>query len=172
MSVYLLTDVEACEPSELPWQAGIHIRFSHYSTTSSGCARLDLCADDRRALLDYVRANWGDDDGDWYAEQVSRVETMPADFLKGEYVVTETPDDPSLNPLWVGEADSPIDALDRFAVDAGFVPYTVICGEEGRLGGLHEDEQNGWLFNYETGSTVCLGAIFTNTQVFALPVKS
>jgi len=41
-----------------------------------------------------------------------------------EWCVTETPEDPSLNPRWVGEARNAMHALDQFAVSEGFVPYS------------------------------------------------
>jgi hypothetical protein len=71
------------------------------------------------------------------------------------WVVTDTPGDLT-DPLWEGEAFSPLDALDRFADDRGFAPYSLQ---------LKTPEGEG-LIGEENGVT---WAIFTNTTVWAIP---
>ena len=41
----------------------------------------------------------------------------------GVWCVTETPDDPSLNPVWVDFATDAVDALNRAAATFGYGPY-------------------------------------------------
>jgi hypothetical protein len=81
-----------------------------------------------------------------------------------QWVVTETPDDPSLNPWWVGEARDALHALDQFAEAEGFAPYSALVDPRVDVTSAHEHE--GWLGQDEHGE---VWAIFTNTTVYALP---
>lgn len=77
-----------------------------------------------------------------------------------EFCVTETPDDPSLNPLWVGEAESALDALNRYVATLGYAtPYEELPVEPG------DSEWYG--VDSETGAT---WATLENTTIYALPV--
>jgi hypothetical protein len=79
------------------------------------------------------------------------------------YAVTETPDDPSLNAYWVGEARTALEALDAFAEEDGWTPYSLLV--DPRYSSPEEAE--GWLCQREDGT---VAAIFTNTTLYALPV--
>jgi hypothetical protein len=72
------------------------------------------------------------------------------------WVVTETPDDPNASPLWTGEAESALDALDGFADTEGFVPYSELPDEDGTEWTGVDDKGRTW-------------GIFTNTTVYAVP---
>lgn len=77
-----------------------------------------------------------------------------------EHVVTETPDDWKASPpLWIGEATDAMAALDAFAEQEGFAPYSEI---------VKLDEHKGMVDVDEHGRT---WAIFTNTTVYAVPVQ-
>lgn len=78
---------------------------------------------------------------------------------KGEYVVTETPDDPSLNPVWIGWAYNPVDALSRAAQAEGFAGYRFPENEDEVF------NLCGWRLDDTVGAT----AVFTNTQWYSLP---
>lgn len=84
-----------------------------------------------------------------------------------EWVVTETPDDPSLSACWIGEATDALAALDTFAIEEGFSPYSdLIDPRDPHL--LSQEETEGWIGQTEDG---LVWAIFTNTTVWALPVE-
>lgn len=77
-----------------------------------------------------------------------------------EYRITDSPDDPDVSlTLCPITAETPLQALDLFAVNEGFVPYSELPIEDGAE----------WHGVDEHGRT---WGIFTNTTVWALPVTS
>ena len=92
-------------------------------------------------------------DEDWVVEGGLRV--------GGEWAIATTPEDPSLNPLWVGPARDALDALDRFAVEQGFARYSAIDDPEefDSMVGAERTDGSRW-------------AILGNEYLYALPVRS
>lgn len=66
---YLLTDLQACEPDELPRDGDVVVHL-HDETDDMGFPSVDLESPTETALLDYVREHWGDEDPDWFREYV------------------------------------------------------------------------------------------------------
>jgi hypothetical protein len=82
---------------------------------------------------------------------------------EGAYVVTETPDDPSLNACWVGWASNGVDALGRYTRTEGFGGYTrpTDVGDDGGVARYALDEE-------QSAFGAC--AVFTNTTIYAVPL--
>lgn len=101
-----------------------------------------------------------------------------------EWTVTQTPDDPSLNPCWVGEADDALDALDKFADAEGFALYSELLADPESYGATTApedvnpaevrgnadpaDPSGEWVGDVQTNGS--RWAIFTNTTVWAMPL--
>jgi hypothetical protein len=81
-----------------------------------------------------------------------------------QFVVTTTPDDPSLNAEWVGPARTALEALDAFAVDAGYVPYSHLV--DSRQEDPVTDEDFSYIGQDADG---IVWAVFLNSTVFAIP---
>ena len=78
-------------------------------------------------------------------------------------MITETPDDPSLNPVWVGRAKSPLHALDVWCDETGMARYSDTMKDET----LSDQERGGGVGMSEEG---VLWAISSNTTVYVLQV--
>lgn len=75
---FMVDDLQACEPDALTKQDGISVEITEQSD-SMGFPRVAVKGDSREAIIDYVRENWGDDDTEWFADQVcDRIEQVGA----------------------------------------------------------------------------------------------
>ena len=66
---YLLDYLQAVEPDALTTADGITVVVDD-ELDSMGFNRVSISGPTREAVVEYVRANWGDDDRDWFAEWV------------------------------------------------------------------------------------------------------
>lgn len=158
--MFVIHDVEACEPSELPVDPEVHLVFEGLSGTSANCARLGLYCLSRERLESYLRTHWHGA-GEWLDERVAEMEETADDALRGRYEIQTSLPGAKAESFVV--ADSPIHALDVFAVECGFVPYSeLIVAPE-----LSEEERSGYLYWYENPDTgeVLLSGIMTNYEV-------
>jgi hypothetical protein len=64
--------------------------------------------------------------------------------------------------LMLTAAETPLKALDAYAVSEGFPPYSDLIDAYD-----HPDEKEGWIYQTRNGLT---GAIFTNYEILAVPV--
>lgn len=60
------------------------------------------------------------------------------------------------------EAETPLEALDAYAVAEGFPPYSEIIADES----IAADEREGWVHDRGDGS---MSAVFTNYEIVAVP---
>jgi hypothetical protein len=84
----------------------------------------------------------------------------------GEWAVTSTPDDPSLNCHWLGYARDALHAFDQYAESLGFPPYSELI--DPRDNPLHPDERD-FVCQTPDGQP---WAIMTNFSVTAVLVRS
>jgi hypothetical protein len=78
-TMFTLTDLQACEPSELTVVDGVDVDI-HVETDTMGHPRVDVTAGSRGEILAYVIDNWGMDDPDWFDEYVvARIRPLEAD---------------------------------------------------------------------------------------------
>lgn len=200
--MFVLTDIQACEPEALPAVDGVTVTVDvERDDTSAGCARVSIAAPTREAILDYVQLNWGTADGDWFEDYiVRRITEVPGGFVTPEtdpvfaatlgqfhkqiaeqaqhrtdeydeaeklfgpdlYVVTESAEDPSLNPCWVGRAANPVDALNRYVRKMGHAGYD---NEESR------SEVGVWASDEYGADAAGAFAAFTNTTIYSFPLN-
>jgi hypothetical protein len=184
--MYQLSDIQACEPEVLlaaTVASPITVTIdTERDDTSAGCARVTITAHTKQQIIDFVKEQWGTDDTDWFYDYIEcRIEEVAipvpghreAEFVEavqlfgpGVFAVTETPDDPSLNPCWVGIAANAVDALDRYARSQGFAGYT---GTEMEAEvGIFADPMPG--FPGVAGEDGGVYAVFTNTTIYAIPI--
>lgn len=67
--MYRLSYLQAVEPEALPAREGLLVEVND-DLDGQGFPRVDVVADDRDVLIEYVREHWGDDDADWFREYV------------------------------------------------------------------------------------------------------
>src|SRR5262249_7671391 len=78
-SRFLVDDLQTCEPDMLPAVAGIDVSLS-VGLDSMGFHRATVVGRSRDEVVGYVRKVWGDEDAEWFAEQVeARVIEIPAE---------------------------------------------------------------------------------------------
>lgn len=84
-----------------------------------------------------------------------------------EYAITTTPEDPSLDPVWVGGAETPLAALDSYAHAEGFALYSSLLADPEHAG-------ENWVTFYDPPrADGCLAsAVFTNYELFVFAVPS
>ncbi len=157
---YYVNYVQAAEPNELPDADGIAVEIDTPSD-EMGLPRVIVRGRSHEQIVDYVGTNWGaHGDPEWFKSYiVDRIESVKSPH---EWVVTTTPDDPSLSALWLGNAVDALHALDQFADQEEMARYsdTLAMDDEsfGNLIGLHAPRG--------------LWAIYTNTTVWAIPLQT
>jgi hypothetical protein len=62
--------LQAAEPDALPAAEGILVEIVE-DADEMGLPRVDVSGPSREAVLDYIRAHWGDEDADWFDEYVA-----------------------------------------------------------------------------------------------------
>lgn len=62
--------IEACDPEALPAVEGINVTVTGKHDTMSRCPVVEITGPSRKAVENYVRENWGDDDSRWFATWV------------------------------------------------------------------------------------------------------
>lgn len=76
MTAFYIDDLQAAEPESLPTIDGIVVDV--YGVDGFGLPRVSVEAGTREAVIEYVRANWGDEDGAWFAAHVeARIRELP-----------------------------------------------------------------------------------------------
>lgn len=82
--MYRLSYLQAVEPDTLPSREGVVVEVDP-DLDDYGFPRVDVVARDRDVLIEYVRANWGDDDAEWFRTYVEgRITEPPISY--DEYV--------------------------------------------------------------------------------------
>lgn len=80
MTLYQLSDLQACEPEAIEWRDE-HVRVSiRNERDSMRFDRVDLLSDSLPALIRFVADGWGDDDatGGWFTEVIADIEKVDA----------------------------------------------------------------------------------------------
>jgi hypothetical protein len=123
---YLISGIECCEPTSLRVDPAVEVRLS--VQPGGMCAPVDLLCADRDVLAAYLVDQWGDDEstGGWTSDVIESIEEFePA--VPREFRVWRADNG---EEVWRGQADSPIEALDFYAVSAGFVPYSGLIRDQ------------------------------------------
>jgi len=68
-TTYFVDDLQCCEPDGLSYAEGIRVTFSQ-ELDFMGFHRATVEGPSAEAVIEYVRANWGDDDREWFDKQV------------------------------------------------------------------------------------------------------
>jgi hypothetical protein len=187
---YSVSDIQACDPEMLgdgqdPFDDVRVVITTRQDNTSAGCARVTIIAPTPTRLLSFFKENWGDaaeTDPEWYFDHIIRRMEKVSDpapeimhrgggneddyaaaealFGPGIYCVTETPEDPSIQPLWVGRAANPVDALNIYSRLQGFAGY-----DQSEM----RNEVGIYAWN-DLGDDGGAWATFTNTTIYATPV--
>lgn len=166
-----VTDLQACDPESLTDADGIAWTITtDADNTSARCPRVDVRARNVSVLADWLEENFGGGDPAFIRETLARATGRTGDYDEaaasdgpGEYVVTDCAEDPSRSPLWLGLADNPVDALNRYAVAEGFAPYDADPSMRESVYCIGSEPYG--------AETIGAGAPFTNYEIAAFKVR-